>query len=145
MNPELKELLGTLSEVIKYVHQSSYHTMSKKHLYPGQPKLLSIIRNNEGVTQKDLAEKNLCTPATITGMLNKLEANHYVYRVPDETDKRIMRVFLTAEGHHMAKHSEEFMILLVEQLFTGFSDEELHTLLLLSNKLKGNIQSSSKT
>jgi Transcriptional regulators len=145
MNPELKELLGALSEVMKYIHQRSYHTMSDKHLYPGQPKLLSIIRNNEGVTQRDLAEKNLCTPATITGMLNKLEANHYVYRVPDETDKRIMRVYLTEEGRNMAVHSEKFMISLIEHLFTGFSDDELHTLLMFSNKLKINMHSYDKT
>lgn len=144
MKDTLKELLGILSETMKYIHQRSYHTTNDKQLYPGQPKLLSIIKKNEGITQKELAEKNLCTPATITGMLGKLEANHYVRRLPDEVDKRIMRVYLTPEGKKLADHSEAFMKSMVDQLFEGFSDEELHTLLELSLKMKNNIRNIEK-
>lgn len=144
MRPELKELLANLSEVTRYIHQRSYHTMNDKCLYPGQPKLLSLIRTNEGITQKDLAEKNCVTPATITGMLNKLEANHYVYRVPDESDKRVMRVYLSEEGRRLAEGAEKFMVSLIEQLFTDFSDEELQSLLSLSMKMKNNMHSNDK-
>jgi DNA-binding MarR family transcriptional regulator len=145
MRDELKELLYVLSETMKYVHQRSYHKMNNTHMYPGQPKLLSIIKANEGITQKDLAEKNMCKPATITGMLNKLEANHFVYRVPDEVDKRILRVYLTPEGQSHAKQAESFIVSLVEQLFDGFSEEELHTLIKLSKKMKSNISNNEKS
>lgn len=144
MRAEIKEMLGNIHEVSKYVFQKSYHTMNDKHLYPGQPKILSLIKANEGITQKDLSEKNCVTPATITGTLNKLEANHYVYRVPDETDKRIMRVYLTPEGHDLADYSEKYMLALIEQLFTGFSDEELQTFSGLIKKLKNNLQDNPK-
>jgi DNA-binding MarR family transcriptional regulator len=145
MKTELKELLGVMSETMKYIHHRSYHTMNDKQLYPGQPKFLSVIKANEGITQKELAEKNMCTPATITGMLSKLEANHYVYRVPDEVDKRIMRVYLTPIGRTLAEHAEEFMVSLIEQLFEGFTEEELHTLLTLSQKMKMNLQTKEKS
>lgn len=143
MRNELKEMLGNLSEVMKYIHQRSYHTMNNKHIYPGQPKLLSLIKANEGITQKELSGKNCVTPATITGMLTKLEANHYVYRVPDETDKRIMRVYLTSEGRAFAEHADIFLASLIEQLFTGFNDDEIHTLLTLSMKMKNNLHSTN--
>ncbi|MDD3173252.1 MAG: MarR family transcriptional regulator [Herbinix sp.] len=139
MGSDLKELLGTLSEIMKYIHQRSYHTMNHKQVYPGQPKLLTLIKANEGITQKDLSEKNCVTPATITGVLSKLEANHYVYRVPDETDKRILRVYLTPEGRELAEHAELFMASLIEQLFAGFDGEEIQTLMALSQKIKNNI------
>jgi DNA-binding MarR family transcriptional regulator len=83
---------------------------------------------------------NYVTPATITGMLYKLEANHYVYRIPDEIDKRIMRVYLTPEGRHLAEKGEVYMISMIERLFDGFSEEELQTLLCLSQKMKRNLQ-----
>jgi DNA-binding MarR family transcriptional regulator len=118
--------------------------MEDKCLYPGQPQLLSLIKANEGITQKDLSEKNFVKPATITGMLNKLEANHYVYRVADEVDKRVMRVYLTPEGRHITKQGEKFMESMTDQLFNGFSDEELQTLVQLIQKMRTNLHNHEK-
>lgn len=139
MKAEVQELTDTLSQVFKSIHQRSYYKMENKNLYPGQPKLLALINKHEGITQKELSKFNFVTPATITGMLNKLEANHYVYRVPDETDKRIMRVYLTPEGKNLADMGEKFMKSMIDQLFDGFSDEELQNLLAMAKKLKDNM------
>lgn len=144
MRAEVKELVETLTEVFKSIHQRSYHKMENKNLYPGQPRLLSLIKKCEGITQKDLSKYTFVTPATITGMLNKLEANHYVYRIPDGIDKRIMRVYLTPEGRELADSGEKFMAAMTEQIFDGFNDEELHTFLTLSNKLKSNLRNIEK-
>jgi DNA-binding MarR family transcriptional regulator len=144
MKPEVKQLIKALSEIFKAIHQRSYHKMEDKCLYPGQPQLLSLIKAHEGITQKDLSEKNFVKPATITGMLNKLEANHYVYRVADEADKRVMRVYLTPEGRHITKQGEKFMESMTDQLFDGFSDEELHTLVQLIEKMRNNLHNQDK-
>lgn len=145
MKDDLKELLRVLSETMKYIHMRSYHKANDRHMYPGQHKLLSLIKTNEGITQRDLAEKNMCTPATITGMLNKLEKHRYINRIPDQFDKRILRVYLTPEGRQLANHAETFMASLVEQLFDGFTEEELHTLISLIMKMKNNISKGDKS
>lgn len=144
MRSEVKELVDTLSVVFKTIHQRSYHKTDNKNLYPGQPKLLSLIKAREGITQKDIVKITHVTPATVTGMLNKLEANYYLYRVPDETDKRIMHVYLTPEGRHLAEQGEKFMLSMMEQLFDGFNDEELQTFLILAKKLKNNLRNDEK-
>lgn len=118
--------------------------MENKCLYPGQPKLLSLIKKNEGIPQKELSEKTFVKPATITGMLNKLEANHYVYRKPDEADKRIMRVYLTAEGRNFAEQAEKFMMNMTEQLFDGVTPEELRLLIEVTEKIKKNLRENEK-
>jgi DNA-binding MarR family transcriptional regulator len=124
---------------MKAIHQHSYQKLEKTKLYPGQPQLLLHIKDNEGITQKALSEKHFVKPATITGMLNKLEANQYVYRVPDEEDRRIMRVYLTTEGRHLAEAGEKFMEGMTNQLFEGLTEEELKTLLNLIQKIRNNI------
>lgn len=139
MKQEIQQVIDAFSQVFKSLHKRSYHRLDDKNLYPGQPKLLSIIRKNEGITQKELSAKNWVKPATISGMINKLEANHYVYRVPDESDKRIMRVYLTPEGRHLSEQSEEYMAALVEQLFNNFTEEELKTFVTLTEKLRNNL------
>ncbi len=100
---------------------------------------------NEGITQKALSEKHFVKPATITGMLNKLEANHYVYRVPDEVDKRMIRVYLTPEGRHLAEEGDKFMQGMTNKLFEGFTEEELKTLLYLIQKIRNNIKDKHNT
>lgn len=144
MNSDIKELIHTMSDVFKGIHQRSYHKAENKHIYPGQPRFLSLIKENEGITQKELAEKNCVTPASVTGMLGKLEANHLIYRLPDEADKRILRVYLTPEGREFTEHAESFMQDMIEQIFHDFTDEELHTLLLLSQKMRNNLWANEK-
>ncbi len=140
MKAEVKQLLGAFSEIMKLLHQRTYHKVGDKHVYPGQPKLLSLIKAHEGITQKELSSKNCVKPATITGMLNKLEAHNLVYRVPDEADKRILRVYLTQEGRRFAEHSDDLIEKMTDELFQGFSEEELHTLLLLIEKARNNLK-----
>ncbi|MDF2905534.1 MAG: hypothetical protein K0R34_855 [Herbinix sp.] len=124
---------------MKAIHQHSYQKLEKTKLYPGQPQLLLHIKENEGITQKALSEKHFVKPSTITGMLYKLEANHYVYRVPDEEDKRMMRVYLTPEGRSLAEKGEEFMQGMTDKLFEGLTEEELKTLLSLIQKIRNNM------
>lgn len=144
MRAEVRELVENLSEVFKSIHHRSYHKMENKNLYPGQAKVLSLIKAHEGITQKDLSKMTFVTPASITGMLTKLEANHYLYRVPDQEDKRIMRVYLTPEGHKLADKGELFMMNMIDHAFEGFNDEELHTFLTLTQKLRNNLRSKEK-
>ncbi|MHB8129550.1 MAG: MarR family winged helix-turn-helix transcriptional regulator [Mobilitalea sp.] len=144
MKTEVKQVLEAFSEVFKSIHQRSYHKLGNKNLYPGQPKLLVLIKSHEGITQKELSEKNFVKPSTITGMLNKLEANKLVTRVPDEDDKRMMRIYLTPEGQHLAEQGEKFMMSMTEQLFEGFSDEELRIFVTLAEKLRDNVRNNEK-
>ncbi len=144
MRDEVTQLMESIKEVFRSIHSRTYHKSEKDHLYPGQPKLLVLIRDNEGIRQKDLSCRNGVKPATITGMLNKLEAKQYVYRVPDETDRRSMRVYLTPEGRRLADYSAQFMEDMIEQLFVGFSDEELKTLMLLTSKMRDNLNRNPK-
>lgn len=139
MQNDVDKLLETFSEIMKTIHQRSYQKLVSRNLYPGQPKLLALIKENEGIPQKELAEKNCVKPSTITEMLNKLEANKYVTRVPDDTDKRIMRIYLTEEGRITADQSIQFMKALTNKLFDGFTDEELKIYSKLTDKIKYNL------
>lgn len=137
---DIEQLLTTFSEFFKAVHQRSYQTLDKLKLYPGQPQLLSLIMKHEGITQKEIADKKFVKPATVTGMLNKLESNKYVYRIPDTVDKRMMRVYLTPEGKILAKQGEKFMIEMTNSMFKGFTKEEIQTYIKLTNKMRNNLQ-----
>ena len=140
MKQNMLYLMRTYGDIFKMVHQHSYHQMKEHNIYPGQPKLLALIKDNEGITQKELSGKNCVKPASITEMLQKLEANDFVYRVPDENDKRIMRVYLTKKGKKFGEYSEKYHTDMMNHIFHGFSEEELITLTRLMDKMKDNLK-----
>ena len=144
MKERIYQVMGTFSDIMKLIHQKAYHRLENKCIYPGQPKLLILIKENEGITQKELSKRNGVRPATITEMLKKLEANNYVYRLPDNIDKRIMRVYLTPQGHRFADHSEGYVKRMMELMFRGFSDEELRILTSLLDRIKSNLIDEEK-
>jgi DNA-binding MarR family transcriptional regulator len=139
MKEKISHLTRTFSDIMKLIQQRTYHKLENKNIYPGQPKLLILIKANEGITQKELSKKNCVKPATITEMLKKLEANNFVYRLPDDKDKRILRVYLTPQGHRFAEYSEIYCQNMMELLFRDFSDEELQTLTSFSDRMRNNL------
>ena len=140
MLEEVRQITRNFGEIAKSFHLLAFHKSINQNLHPGQPKLLAIIKNKEGISQKELATTICVKPSTITGMLNTLESNQYVYRKVDETDKRVMRVYLTPKGKELATQSQLLMKQHSEQLFEDFSPEELHSLLTLSNKMIDNLR-----
>ncbi len=139
MLEEIRLITKNIGEIAKSFHLLSCHKSNNHNLHPGQPKLLYLIKNHEGISQKELAKMTHVKPSTITGTLNTLESRHFVYRLVDETDKRIMRVYLTPEGVDVAKQSEELMKKFYVSLFENFTKEELDVILTLSNKMIDNL------
>jgi DNA-binding MarR family transcriptional regulator len=135
---DLKQFIKALSQIGKSIHQFTYCSQKNYKMYPGQPRFLWLLKEHEGLTQMELARKHYVKPSTITGMLAKLEAHHYVYRISDETDKRNMRVYLTPEGKKLAMHGEAIITRIAHKMFEGFSDEEFQTYLRLTQKISDN-------
>lgn len=107
------------------LHFNSIHAMLRHQgLYPGQPPLLFQLSQNDGQSQKELAEKLRIKPATITVMLNRMEKNGLVERKPDERDQRISRVYLTDKGRKAHEEVEEVLRRLEAKCFERFTQEE---------------------
>ena len=76
--------------------------------------MLRVLLEHDGANQRELAEILDVRPSSMTEMLSKLEGKGLLRRMQDETDQRVMRVFLTEEGKTAAQNS-------------GYDDAALHT------------------
>ncbi len=56
----------------------------------------------DGVTPGVLNEQLHVVPGRVTDILRSLEKKKAIVRMPDEKDRRKVRVFLTEEGHNLA-------------------------------------------
>jgi MarR family transcriptional regulator, organic hydroperoxide resistance regulator len=97
-------------------------------MYRSQPLVLNALWEREGLTQGDLAKRLKVTPATSTKMLQRMERAGFIRRVPDETDQRVMRVYLTENGHAIQNQVMKVWDKLDEDTFAGLLPEDRETL-----------------
>ncbi|HEY0700142.1 MAG TPA: MarR family transcriptional regulator, partial [Micromonospora sp.] len=68
--------------------------------------LFTLDRHGES-THRQMAERCFIRPATLTGIVDTLERDGFVERHRDATDRRAVRLALTAKGHeHLRQLSD---------------------------------------
>lgn len=60
--------------------------------------LRHLAEANEPLPLGQLAERIACVKSNVTQLVDRLEADHLVRRVPDPSDRRSVRAEITAEG-----------------------------------------------
>lgn len=95
----------------------------------------------DGRTQAKLAEALGVEPPTVTKMLQRMEAADLVKRRPDATDRRAIRVHLTAKGRRLKGRVEKLWAELEATTLAGLSDRQQATLRNLLNAMESNLTS----
>lgn len=107
----------------------------KEDPHHGQGKVLVMLAENDGVSQKLLTEQSGIRPASLSELIIKLERNGLVERQRNEEDKRNRNVYLTEEGRALAETIKSRKDESADFLFDVLSEEEKETLMVLFDKL----------
>ena len=99
--------------------------MQELGIYPGQIPVLGLLSYQDGLSQREIAEKLHIKPPTVNVTVQRLEKAGFLYREADEKDQRISRIYLTEKG----KQTKESGMKKVQDnekiLLDGFSEEDL--------------------
>ncbi|HHW24853.1 MAG TPA: MarR family transcriptional regulator [Clostridiales bacterium] len=95
-----------------------------------------------GRTQLELANITHLKPPTISVTLQKMEADGYVRRVPNERDMRQTLVYLTEKGEEYNKNIRMKIEKIDKEVASGFTDEELKALVSMLTRIRDNIRQS---
>lgn len=107
----------------------------KEDQHHGQGKVLVMLAENDGVSQKLLTEQSGIRPASLSELIIKLERNGLVERQRNEEDKRNRNVYLTDDGRALAETIKSRKDESADFLFDVLSEEEKETLTVLFDKL----------
>lgn len=121
---EEDSLHSLLWQVIRQHFIRHHHLLHKIGLHKGQPPILAMLWERDGLTQKEIAETLRLRPSTVTAVLKGMERAGLLKREPDPEDMRVSRVYLTEKGKHLKKDVEEIIKTLEEECFAGFTLEE---------------------
>lgn len=103
--------------------------------------ILNCLGTQEGIHQSAIAENIGKDRHSVTRMLNLLEKNGLVRRVPTDKDKRRLNVFLTPSGREMQKKLVPIVISFLEEAFRGLTQEETDEFIRVLRHLTGNLAS----
>ena len=88
-------------------------------LTAGQPKVLNYLGLHNGSVQKNIALGCQIDPATLTGLLGRMEEKGLIERRSQDGDRRSLCVYLTEEGWEKQKLVRSTMELLEEEVLTS--------------------------
>lgn len=113
-----------------------FHTALAAHqdLSPTEEKALDLLDRFGPLTAGQLAQRSGLAPASVTGLVDRLERKGFAQRVPHPVDKR--SVLIEARPDRLAALGplfEDWWRSLTE-LFSGYSDEQLETILHFLNE-----------
>ena len=83
----------------------SHAIFERLNLSNAQPKVLYILRETDGYTQKELASICRITPPSMTSILNNMEKADFIYREKVLTvgQKHAHKIYLTTKGKKLLK------------------------------------------
>lgn len=93
-------------------------------LTPGQPKVLDYLSLHDGSMQKDIAYGCQIDPATLTGILERMEEKGLVERRFMKGNRRSSYVYLTEIGRENSKRVAATFVEIEALVFEGFDMSE---------------------
>ncbi len=137
---KLTDLIGTsllyTSKELKWYMEK--HSVSEL-LGSGQMPLLVTIREERGISQKDLAEKLKKDKTTIAKAIKRMEKAEYIERRKDEIDKRVYKLYLTPKGEEAYPKVVEYLGEIEAKLNKAFTQEEKEQFLSFLERIRNTI------
>ncbi len=112
------------------------HRIQKRHLErrdlgvtPAQSRLLRTLAHCDSPPRMaDLADRLEVVPRAVTTLVDGLEASGKVRRVPDPTNRRVIRIELTDDGHKALQELRGARRAAAEEILAPLSDEQREVL-----------------
>lgn len=108
------------------------HRIQKRHLHecgtgvtPAQSRLLRTLAHYDSPPRMtDLAERLEVVPRAVTTLVDGLEASGKVRRVPDPTNRRVIRIELTDDGRGALRELHGARRSAAEEILAPLTDEQ---------------------
>ena len=117
--------------LIGKIHRLAHRIFTKKLkeyrinlINPAQGRIMFVLWRNDGISIKELGEKTSLKKSTMTSMLDRLEENGYIKRVPSKEDRRKILIKRTQKDIEMEKKYIEVSQDMTGIYYSGFSDED---------------------
>ncbi len=103
--------------------------------------LLNRLASTDGLVQADLGRRMAIEPATLTGIVQRLEREGWVQRACDPDNRRLQRVWLTEKARTALPELQRLQAQHRRRALAGLSSADLTRLEELLDRIEGNLGS----
>jgi MarR family transcriptional regulator, transcriptional regulator for hemolysin len=142
MKDDLSQVvLFMLDQTNKLAKQYSQKELDKRSagITVDQWVLLKVIEADPGLSQRDLAEKSIKDPASITRMLDLLEKKGLIQREAIEGNRRQYMITVSKEGQKFINKHMDMVQSHRAKSLEGFSKKEVNKLKDMLLRIQGNM------
>jgi DNA-binding MarR family transcriptional regulator len=129
LRKQTERFLAAWLTVRQVVQASNFNRFHQAGLSATQFMTLNVIPT-EGASLSDLARKLNLSPATMNETVNSLEDRGMVRRVPDDSDRRKVRILATSQGKATQNQTSEDFHHTMSDIFTRMTPEGRRSLVL---------------
>ncbi|MEV6131833.1 MarR family transcriptional regulator [Streptomyces violaceusniger] len=137
--PETSGLLAEqLLRLTRRLHRAQMRHMEPLGITPAQSRLLrTVSHSDQPPRMADLAQRLEVVPRAVTTLVDALEAHGSVRRVPDPSNRRVVRIELTDTGRATLRALREARRAAAEDILAPLSDQQRDALGDLLDTLSG--------
>ena len=134
-----KELQEYFREINLAMYNRLEERLVKYELVKGQARLLLLIKDNDGCTQKELANFVGVKYSSMSERLDKLEKNGYIERITDEDNMKYKRIYITPTGKTAVIQCRKILKEVDDLTFKGMTKKDKVQLEAYFNKMIKNL------
>jgi DNA-binding MarR family transcriptional regulator len=134
-NQAQENLSQILIEFYEKMSSWEHEVVKETGISLAQMHTIEIIGHSRNMRMKEIAQKMGITTGSLTVMIDRLEKNDLVQRLPHPDDRRSYRVALTPKGRQYHEEHHHLHLALTREITSTFSEREIGQLLTLMEKL----------
>jgi DNA-binding MarR family transcriptional regulator len=139
---------GFLIAKIQLLSERIFSKILARHnlqeISPAQGRILFVLWQKDGISIQELARKTSLGKSTLTSMLDRLEQNGFVKRVPSKEDRRAILIQLTEKDRECQDLYTKITKEKTELFYKGFSAKEIDAVESYLQRILDNLQASER-
>ena len=120
--------IGYLTRINFRAFSRALEKLTSRHgVSAGQWRFLRVLWDQDGITQRELAERTGTTEATTVRSVNGLLKSGLILRRREKDDRRKMKITLSAKGRRLRSELLPLVIEVNERALEGISKKDVET------------------
>lgn len=125
---KITEIIDNLRRVFQVVNEQSKKAERETGLTGPQLWAIKVIAEFAPIKVSVLAQRMYLHPATVVGILDRLETREYVTRTRSKKDRRVVEIELTPQGKDLLVNAPEVAQGLLVRGLESLTDEKINKL-----------------
>ncbi len=126
--PLLEHALKAYGRAVRILDPLRFQIWAERGITVPQVRVLFLLAEAGGASAGDLADWLHVAAPTVTGITDRLVRQGMIERRPDSSDRRIVRLALTAEGVQLTTEITDTSRAYLRKVFGRLSEERLRAL-----------------